>query len=179
MIGYVCGVSSSPVAGVIASAVFGTALSVWAGYYSMRPHEDAAKPHAEEPAPKRRTLAQSNREMQMAGIALTTFSVSFIAATFAGGWVRVAWPRLLQKPPPLTLPWVTSDKPPQSADEAWRWITFSHDAAEMGLEPREIENLYKRAQTSEKSLSDPSVPAWPSYKSGRKDAEIPAVIRAP
>ena len=167
VIGYLTGASNSPIAGVVISSIFGAALSVWVGRSLL----------LESPGPDtKRTSSDLEPIARIGGMAMTAFALFFVAGTFGGGWLRNAWPHFTRESH-LTVPWVGSKSdPPATPLEAWKWITFSRDAAALGLDPQEIIQLYDRSKEAKAPLDE--VIPWPSYRRGSPPKEEPVFIRS-
>jgi hypothetical protein len=175
MLGYLTGASSSPIASVVVSSVFGAALGLVAGRLApsgkeKQGKEADGKEEGVDDAPVLLLRAQEwQRIAPLIGIGLTVFSAFFVGGTVAGGWLRHAWPHLLHQDG-LTVPWKRStDGLPTTPQDAWKWITFAHDAKGLGLDSEEIFKLFERNRLGKVPLEE-ATPTWPSYRRGDTSA---------
>ena len=65
----------------------------------------------------------------------------------------------------LVVPWEQATTRQSSPQEAWLWVTFSSDAALLGLWDREIRQVYVDSLAKKPATSQPA-PTWPAHKGG-------------
>lgn len=90
------------------------------------------------------------------GIGMIAFATCFTVGTFLGGWYRYSWST-------IEVPWGNQpDDVPDSPEEAWYWITFTHDAVAFGTSSKEIKSVYQAAKRNNYKPHLESAP-WPGY----------------
>jgi len=121
LVGFVSAVSLTPVGGVTISTVFGGLIGIAAGYFTSKSKDSGSEA----------LNALSSPALAISGYTLILFSSLFVGGLFAGAYSREAWLAAHERPPTLiTAPWKNDQAHlPSSPEEAWKWLSFAHDAS--------------------------------------------------
>jgi hypothetical protein len=139
---FVCGLltggSESPVAGISITGIIGLSIAGF-GWMSKNSSNSAS---TDTKLSKEEEKELTTRQMNMMGVILTVFSISFMAGTLTGHW----WATSKQS---KEFVW-DCQSPPSSTFEALDWVLVNEKLLSLGYDEEQIQELYKIRLTERK-----------------------------
>lgn len=160
--GFFAAVSMTSIGSAMVSTVFGGIIGLAAGFLGGKASKSTAREVSE----------RAGQLIAVWGVCLIAFSVSFTTGLIGGAWSRERWVQAFEHDESVSLPvpWRdNTENTPSTPEEAWRWITFAHDAARFGLTDADIKALFRaHLKAEDKDYEDAT---WPSFAPVKSDDE--------